>query len=155
PLSKGELPEGIDYVAQKLLATLDNEEDVEIRKWQLTHNNEAWVVKPDSSCGMEVCSPPAKGWRGLKELLKAVSAISEDKNILVDNRCSLHVHIEVADLTQDQLCSFLAHYIKSEMVFLDSVPPDRKRNRYCQCIGISDVFQVNEPFNANTLCKKL
>lgn len=153
PLAKGELPKGIDYVAQKLLGALN--EEVEIRKWHLTHHNESWVVKPDSSCGMEVCSPPAKGWKGLKGLLKAVSAISEDKKIPVDSRCSLHVHCEIADLTSEQLCSFLAYYVKSEMVFLDSVPPDRKRNRYCQCIGVSDVFRADEPFNATTLSKKL
>lgn len=153
PLQKGELPEGIDYVAQKLLGVLDDE--VEIHKWHLTHHNTAWVLKPDSSCGMEVCSPPAKGWKGLKGLLKAVSVISEDDKIPVDNRCSLHVHCEIADLSSEQLCSLLAYYVKSEMVFLDSVPADRKRNRYCQCIGISDVFHANEPFNASSLSKKL
>ena len=154
PLAKGELPKGIEHVAQRLLEVVKGEE-VEIRKWQQTHNNEAWVLKPDSSCGMEVCSPPEKGWKGLKGLLKAVSAISEDKQIPVDNRCSLHVHTDISDLSQSQLCSFLAYYVKSEMVFMDSMPPDRKRNRYCQCIGISDVFQVDERISASTLSKKL
>ena len=153
PLAKGELPKGIEYVGQKVLGLLG--EEVEIKKWHLTHHNAGWVIKPDSSCGMEVCSPPSRGWKGLKSLLKVVEGIGKDKKIPKDNRCSLHVHVEIEDFNNDQLESFLAHYIKSEMMFMDLVPPDRKRNRYCQVIGLSDIVTVEEKFNYSTLLKKL
>jgi hypothetical protein len=47
------------------------------------------------------------------------------------------------------------NWIKCEPVFLDSVPTRRKRNRYCQCIGLSEEFKYNEDYSLNDLIKKL
>jgi len=155
PLSGDELPQGIEYVSQKLMSALGMNEEVQIKGWESTHNNTAWIVKPDSSCGIEVCSPPTKGWKGLKMLLKAVNAVANDDKIEADGRCSMHVHVDISDFNTEQLGSLLSYYVKSEMIFLDSMPPDRKKNRYCQCIGVSDVFDVDEPISTNILMDRL
>jgi hypothetical protein len=124
------------------------EQGVEIRDWEHTNNNNKWVVKPDSSCGLEVVTPPLKGWRGLMQTCRVVDGVSNHPDIQADHRCSVHVHLEVADLTDDQLASVFAHWIKCEPVFMDMMPPQRKRNRYCQFVGLSNKFQLTTSLNA-------
>lgn len=164
PLRKGELPEGIHYLGTLISKLLGASAGVEICKWHHTHNNSNWVLKPDSSCGMEICSPVSKGWMGLKQICQVIDAFSQDTNVVADHRCSLHVHIDVSDMTtqregriipNEELASILAHWIKCESVFLDSVPVNRKRNRYCQCIGMCDLFDHAEKVSPQDLIHKL
>jgi hypothetical protein len=129
-------------------------EKVIVHKWGHDHNNDSWVVKPDGSCGMEVCSPVCKGWHGLKRVCKVIEAFSNEPKISADHRCSLHVHIDVSDLSIEQLCSVIAWWVKCEPVFLDSVPPSRKKNRYCQFIGLWDLFEENSTLSMDQLIKK-
>ena len=60
-----------------------------IVKWgyEETNNNSSWVLKPDASCGMEICSPICKGNHGLKRLCRLVDAINDDSKIESDARC--------------------------------------------------------------------
>src|SRR2546423_1143033 len=99
----GQKPAGIEQGG--MLVAKHSSESVDIRDWEHTKNNDVWVIKPDSSCGMEVCTPVYKGWAGLKRACEVVEAFHRDPKIKVDNRCSVHIHIEVADLSNDQLAS--------------------------------------------------
>lgn len=136
----GENPLGIELVATSINRSI--QKPVEVSGWHHTHNNNNWVVKPDSSCGIEVCSPILKGWRGLSQLLKVVQGFRKDR-LSSDNRCSLHVHLNISDMNMDQLASVVAWYIKCEHIFMDSVPSSRKMNRYCQAIGMTSLFPHN------------
>lgn len=138
----GKLPEGIHYIGNLIKKTLD--ERVLIHKWGNDHNNDMWIVKPDSSCGLEVCSPVSKGWHDLKRICRVVDAFAADPKVPVDGRCSLHVHVDVSDLSLDQVATILTWWIKCEPVFMDSVPSSRKRNPYCQFIGQSDFLDSVE-----------
>ena len=149
---KGEIPNGADSVA--LLIKKTTNQSVEIQGWDYNFNNENWIVKPDSSCGIEVCTPVLRGWGGLKNLIKVVE-IFRQKNISADNRCSLHVHVNIGDLTPVQLASVIAWYIKCEHVFMDSVPCHRKMNRYCQMIGMTDLFSVETSIDPEFLINSL
>jgi hypothetical protein len=162
PLKKDELPLGVEYIGD--LITKITNFPVEIKKHHHTHNNNAWVIKPDSSCGIEICPPPGKGWHSLKNTCKVVHAFREDPLIMLDHRCSLHVHVEVADCKSVgetdckksvDLAKILMYWIKSEGVFLDSVPMNRKRNKYCQCIGLLDLFECETPFNPEMIIKRM
>lgn len=133
-------PEGIQHVAA-VAASVVPEDGVEIRGYEHTNNNNRWIVKPDASCGMEVVSPPLKGWRGLKKIVGVADALRADPLIQADHRCSVHVHLEVADLTEKQLATVVAWWIKCEPVFLDAMPLDRKLNRYCQSLGMNNIYQ--------------
>lgn len=137
---------GIETVAREVAKYC--EQGVEIREWEHTQKNDKWVVKPDSSCGLEVVTPPLKGWRGLLQTCRVVDGLSINPEIEADHRCSLHAHLEVADLNNDQLASVIAHWVKCEPVFMDLVPPERKRNRYCQFIGLSNKFQHDTVMDA-------
>lgn len=134
----GLLPEGVYYIGnlvQKL-----SEDRVLIRKWGNDHNNNMWIIKPDGSCGIEVCTPVMKGWNGVVRTCKVIEGFSKDLKIEADARCSFHIHVDVSDLTELQVASIVSWWIKCEPVFLDSVPSRRKKNQYCQFLGEMDIF---------------
>jgi hypothetical protein len=137
----GEIPDGADYVA--CIVKKASKGKVEIAAWDYVHNNDNWVMKHDMSCGMEINSPVLKGWHGLKKLLRVVEDLSKDKKIKADQLCSLHVHVSIDDLNLNELAAVIAYYIKCEHVFFDSVPSQRKNNRYCQCVSMTDWYDTN------------
>lgn len=127
----------------------------EVRDYEHTVGNTAWHIKPDSSCGMEIVTPPMKGWRGLLEVCKVVEGLAAQKEIKADSRCSVHVHIEVADLDDNALATVLAYWIKAEPVFLDAMPKERKRNRYCQSLGLNPKFDTDDYLKPSQLIEEL
>lgn len=149
----GKKPEGIDYIAN--LVTNASEEACDIRDYEHTVNNNRWVVKPDSSCGLEVCTPIYKGWAGIKKVAKVVDAFRVDPKIKADHRCSVHAHIEVSDLSKEQLASVIVHWIKIEPLIMDAMPTERKRNRYCQFMGMTSLFQHDSVYSAGDIIKKV
>lgn len=153
PLITGELPVGVDYIGNLMSSKLGFA--VKIMKYHHTHNNDMWIIKPDSSCGIEVCSPVVKGWSGIKSICEVADLFSRDSKISADNRCSLHIHVDVSDCSKEQVAKILAYWIKCEPVFIDSVPVNRKRNRFCQCIGMTDLFEVDTSWEHASIIKKL
>lgn len=151
PLERGEQPLGMmdfskecsDFLRSYYLKSDKSNLDstVQVTGWHHTHDNDNWRLKPDSSCGMELCSPVLSGWDGLEEVCKVVEFIKDNTSVGVDSRCSFHCHIDVSDLSDAQIANILKYWIKCESVFLDSVPANRKINRYCQAIGLTDLFE--------------
>lgn len=133
----GEIPVGADYICDVVRKMVRDE--VTLQGWDHVHNNRGWVIKPDNSCGIEINSPVLKGWRGLKRLLQVIDAL-KGSGVRSDDRCSLHIHVNISDLSLRQLATVIAYYIKCEPVFFDAVPAHRKSNRYCQPIGMTDLF---------------
>lgn len=148
PLLQGELPYGINYIGNIVKEV--TKKPVYLDKWHYTHNNEIWVLKPDRSCGIEVCTPAVKGWYGLNQVCRVIDAFMLDSKAIADSRCSLHVHVEVADCSARELASILAWWIKCEPVFLDSVPDNRKFNKFCQSIGTTNMF-YSEDYTSSSL----
>lgn len=147
-----DLPVGIYEIGNILVEAVGDY--VEVRKWGHTHWEKKagyWVIKPDHSCGLEVCSPVMKGWHGIKEVCVVSDALRNDPRVRADYRCGLHIHVNVADLTQEQIASVLRAWIKCEMVFVDSIPRQRKNNRYCQIIGLWDWLQHDQQINSKDL----
>ena len=133
----GEIPVGADYLS-RIVHNVTGE-CVEMQGWDHVHNNPYWIVKPDNSCGIEVNTPVLKGWRGLEKLMRVQDAIKAS-GIHADSRCSLHVHVNISDLSPEQLASVVAYYIKCEHILFDAIPPHRKNSRYCQLLGMTDLF---------------
>lgn len=149
---EGELPAGSDYVAH--LINKATRDVVTIEGWDHHHNNGSWIVKSDSSCGIEVCSPILKGWRGLKKMVRVIDFFKKS-NIKADQRCSLHVHVNVSDFNKVNLATVIAYWIKCEHVFFDSVPDIRKNNRYCQFIGMTDLFSHDQRYGYNDVINRV
>ena len=133
----GEIPVGSDYIASLVHKTTG--ESVVLQGWDHVHNNPSWIVKPDNSCGIEINSRVLKGWSGLEKILQVIDALN-DAGINSDQRCSLHVHVDISDLTPTELASVVAHYIKCEHIFFDAFPAHRKNSRYCQVLGMTDLL---------------
>jgi hypothetical protein len=153
PENKEDLPKGIDVVGEVVENALNA--PVSIRHWEHTHNNDNWVVKPDSSCGIEVCSAVLKGWNGLNQCIRCAEAFQRHPQIKSDKRCSLHVHVNVFDCSLEEVASIVAYWIKCEAVFIDSVPANRKRSRYCQIVGMCDMFDIRDMPNPKTIIDKM
>jgi hypothetical protein len=147
------MPKGTDYVVN--LVKKNVEENVESRAYEHTKDNSCWVIKPDSSCGLEICTPPLKGWKGIKKVCQVVEAFGKDPKIEVDKRCSVHVHVEVSDLSEEQIGTVIAYWIKCEPIFMDLVPQIRKRNRYCQLMGMTNLFNPESTYTARNLINKV
>lgn len=146
-------PAGIVEVADLMVSRMG--QTVNVTKWMATHNNNCYVIKPDGSCGMEVCTPVLKGWNGLEQVCRMTESFQLDTRIRSDERCSLHVHVNVADCLSGDVGNIAAHWIKCEPVFLDSMPARRKRSRYCQVIGMCDMFDINENFDPKLIIKRM
>lgn len=136
----GEIPDGADYIAR--IVRKSSRDNVLISSWDYIHNNDNWVLKHDMSCGLEINTPVFKGWYGLQKLIRVIEALSKDPKIKANEQCSLHVHVGIGDLDVHQLASVIAYYIKCEHVFFDSIPSQRKNNRYCQFVGMTDWFDT-------------
>jgi hypothetical protein len=152
PLAFHELPKGIEHVAEILLGL---GLECKIHDWQYNHNPSCWSCKPDSSCGIELCSPVLN--EGSKnQLFSVIDAISVDENIHMDERCSFHVHVELSSMDMTSTCaSILAWWIKCEHVFVDFASPSRKNNFYCRPIGLMDLFKADEPVSSSSIFSKL
>lgn len=153
PPEGNNLPTGIDHVA--CVVSLSDPTNVDIKGYEHTDNNDSWVIKPDSSCGMEICTPIFKGWNGLKKVCNVVYALGQDPKIKVDERCSVHVHVEIADLNHDDMAKVISWWLKCEPVFMDSVPTNRKRNRYCQFMGMTNLVQHDSKYRGMELIKRV
>lgn len=133
------LPAGIHYIANLIAETLG--EYVEVRKGGHTHWYKTygyWVLKPDNSCGIEICSPVFQGWYGLKKVCRIIEVFQNHSSIIADSRCGFHLHADVSDLTEREIGNILRWWIKCEPVFFDSVPDIRKNNCFCRFIGFWD-----------------
>lgn len=146
-------PMGIEEVCKEVQKHA--EEGCEIRTYEHTEKNNSWVIKPDGSCGMEVVTPPFKGWRGVMKVCKVVDAFRVHPKIKADHRCSVHVHAEVADLSDEQLAAVVAWWIKCESVLIDAMPIERKMNRYCQKIGMLPLLQHDSVLTPRELIERI
>ena len=146
PLRPGELPSGVDHVAS-IVSGLGKE--VQVHGWKHNHNNSVWVCKPDSSCGLELCSPVLDESK-IHEVSEVLDALRSDEKVRCGDSCAFHVHVDVSEMidgipeSSERLCSALSWWVKSEPVFLDSVPDRRKDSRFCRCIGFTDLFSHEE-----------
>lgn len=153
PEVEGAQPDGIQLVANVVARSLNTR--CEIHKWGPTHGNNVWAIKPDGSCGMEVCSPVSKGLYGIGQAGVVVDAMKDTNAITADKRCSLHVHVEIADMTPEQVAAILARWVKCEFTMLLAMPDYRKRNRYCQVIGMSDLLRADQLLAPTMLVTRL
>lgn len=146
PLAHGQLPEGTKEIASLIK---DLGLDVQVQNWQHNHNNKIWICKPDASCGLEVCSPVLSE-HSAGELFCVLDTLSKDERVKQDDRCSFHVHVNVEKLISNdihssiELSCILAWWLKCEPIFIDFATPHRKINRFCRCVGLTDLFDHEE-----------
>jgi hypothetical protein len=63
---------------------------------------------PDT--GMEFCTPPLSGVKGLyviKDIMKYIASTST-----IDSSCALHVHVDISDLSKDEIVALYILYLR-------------------------------------------
>lgn len=133
----GVSPKGIEDIA--ILTKKSVNSKVLISNWKNNHNNNNWFVKPDSSCGLEICSPILKGVYGIKKVASLVEQLSREK-VFCDERCSFHVHFDVSKLSKKEIVSIIYWWIKIEVFLMDMMPAHRKLNQFCRLISNSNTI---------------
>lgn len=151
--SDNDLPLGIYEIANCISNTIG--ESVEVNKWHYTNNNSLWEVKPDSSCGIEVCSPPLRGVSGINEIVHVIENLSTYKNVYADQRCSLHVHVDIEDFTHEQVLNLFEKWVNFEIFFILMTKPNRWLNQYCIPIGFSKEFDSEIYYGFDECTRKL
>lgn len=99
----------------------------EVEGWQWVHSatSPVWKVTTDSSAGLEVVSPVLSGQQGYDDLAAACRALSA-AGFRVSRRCGMHVHLEVIDLTADQLAEVYGTWVALQEQINPMVAPSRR-----------------------------
>ena len=104
-----------------------------------------WSVKTDGSCGrtgagVEVVSPVFKTEDDLKQVVKACANLKRG-GFKVSERCGLHVHIGVGNLTEEQRNRFIKFFVHFENAFY-LFDPTRKKNKFSAPISPEIIYAV-------------
>jgi hypothetical protein len=151
--SENDLPSGIYDLALYLKEASNT--NIEVSKWSYTNNNSNWVLKPDSSCGIEVCTPPFRGYHGHKKFTDVLGKFLIHDKIKSDSRCSMHVHVEIEDFTLDNIAFMVEKWINFELFFFLLTASNRWLNQYCVPLGMSKEFSCEETLSLQTVLNNL
>ena len=118
-----------------------------------------WKIVTDGSVdgGYELVSPPLIGEAGLKDTVKAVTAL-DDAGGRVDRQTGIHVHFDASDLTAEHVKKMMQRYAKYEQQ-IDAFMPESRRgnnNRYTKSIKqIVDSTRFNDATTINQMANAM
>lgn len=119
------LVSSLDYVGVEI-------EMEDARRWG---SMPLWEISSDGSLrngGMELKFARPYNGTHILSALDELDAASKRARATFNDRCSLHVHIDVRDLTMQELSIFLNNYAYFEPhIFATIVPPSRRSNNFC------------------------
>lgn len=144
---ENKLPLGILEAADVLKDCL--KKTVYVSTWHTTVGNDYWIIKPDSSCGFEICSPILKSSEDLKNVKKVIKNLRKKGIFLSDKRCSLHVHFELKDISNEYLSNLIISWARLELFFFLLLPNYRKQTNYAQMLSLSPLFFSKNSKNLN------
>lgn len=99
-----------------------------------------WEVKSDGSLrnsGAEFVFREPLGGKDLYDACINLDSMLYDKNPDPSWRCSVHVHIDVRDLTPSQVKKFILVYATLERILFDASGWQRYRNNFCCALGFA------------------
>lgn len=107
-----------------------------IKKWI-----DKWggTIHTDISCGEEIITPPVGGDHAFDCIKELGEAMLKSK-VKVDNRCSVHVHVDAKDLSIDDIKKLAIVYSKVEPLLYIIGGHERYDNDYC--CPIADALQA-------------
>lgn len=95
---------------------------------------------PDSRCEYVLQAPIKLG--SVINAMKNINDILVDSKPVFSHRTSVHVHVNVLDLTEDQLFSFIYTYMLIEESLFNYCGNVRKCNRFCLRLQDADVIAI-------------
>lgn len=98
-------------------------------------NYDKWLVKNDTSCGMEAVSPKIKGKEGLAMLIRVLKLLQQLK-VEVNRKCAFQVHWDATDMSLDQMKRLVIAYTTWEPLIDRMVSPSRRgdNNEYAKSL---------------------
>jgi len=101
----------------------------------------SWVIKNDESCGIEITTPIIESEKQFSDIRKLTDKLNSDfrEQEIINNRCGLHVHIDVSDYKNMQCIRNLANIISilEKPVIYKMIKKNRIRNKYCKSTNFS------------------
>jgi len=104
-----------------------------------------WKAVHDGSCGNEAVSPILSGTEGFAQVSAVMRALTAAGG-RVDRRCGMHVHIDMAGLTGEQIARFVALYVHHQADIDNLMPPSRVGNYYARTIAESELVTITDAF---------
>lgn len=101
--------------------------------WKVVYDNS--IRNPPHGGGVEVVSPPLRGEEGFNQIRRVLKALVE-AGAEVNRQCGLHVHLDINDLTPQEIFCVFLRYRHFEAT-IDQMMPRRRRasnNNYCQSL---------------------
>lgn len=126
----------------EIVKSLESGRDVKVSShYAQDTNNNHWHVKLDHSCGdkkgeygCEIASYKASGIKDVNVMSLMVDKVRAAGGN-VNDRCSLHVHVEVKDYNYLQVSNLVANWAKMEYYIANMIPKERIDNKYCKFIA--------------------
>ena len=114
--------------------------------------NNKWKIVTDSSVsvGYELVSPVLQGEDGLKEAMRAITAL-DDAGAHVDRQCGVHVHFDASDLTASDVKSLVRRYAQFEHEIDSFMPESRRANNNTYTKSLCDVITRRGFTDANNI----
>lgn len=106
------------------------------RHWKIVTDVSVTGVGTGVGRGLEIVSPPLKGWEGIEELRQILEGL-ETVGARVDKSCGLHIHHDAKDFVGKDFANLYVMYYKFEKFFDAMVPVSRRgnTNHYCKSIS--------------------
>jgi predicted DNA-binding WGR domain protein len=95
-------------------------------------DGQAWDLKRDGSCGYELASPILGGEAGVFNSKLAVEKIREVCPTAVNHSCGIHVTIDIADHSPEDLKRLAIGYLRAQEFFYQECAEWRQNNQYCR-----------------------
>lgn len=113
----------------------------EVKKFVPSINNfDKWHVKDDASCGpkgfdgpkgIEIASYVGRGIEDIKHI-SCVADFLQTRNVVVNDNCGFHIHVNMEDFSTEQMGKFLAYWLKIEHLLGMTVAARRRANEFCK-----------------------
>jgi hypothetical protein len=105
--------------------------EIEVENYQGQPAPRTWKVIHDGSLrnnGAEFLTPPLQSFKSLPEFRELL--MSHNPKLKISERCSLHVHLNFRENTQEHLCNFFLLWLLHERL-LFQISGERAGNPYC------------------------
>lgn len=113
----------------------NSKEKTESHSYITNEDNNYWCCKTDSSCGYEIASAVMNGQKDMYKIKKILEALKRE-NVIYNNKCGLHIHINISDFNNKNITNTILWWIKSEHIFFSMLPKHRRINEYCYPINL-------------------
>lgn len=103
---------------------------IDIRSESYNHTTRRhWKIVRDGSCGFELVSPVLSGEEGAEQVRKACAALRR-AGAHVSVQCGLHVHLDVSDLSADDVKRAVSAYAVNQPAINSILSRSRHANMY-------------------------